>query len=175
MSDEFIDYGQLIDDAMHIIVKKALERVCREGLPGKHHFFISFLTNYPGVSLSKALKDKYPDEMTIVIQHQFEDLTITDKGFSVVLSFDNVKERIAIPFDSLLAFADPSVKFGLQFRHMDEFDEEFGDLDIDEVNEIIKEELAELDLGSEESPKVTSKKPKKNNDNVVDMDSFRKK
>ncbi len=172
MNDDFIDYGQLIDDAMHIIVKKALERVCKEGLPGKHHFFISFITGHPGVSISKALQNKYPDEMTIVLQHQFDDLVVTDRGFSVALSFDHVKEKIDVPFEALVAFADPSVKFGLQFRPMDEYDdaepEESGDFLVpgeDEITEKI----------SSESKTKGGKKAKSKKTNVVDINTFRKK
>lgn len=180
MNNDFIDYGQLIDEAMHIIVKKALQRVSVEGLPGKHHFFISFLTGHPGVSISEALIQKYPDEMTIVIQHQFEDLKINDKGFSVVLSFDNVKEKIAVPFDALVAFADPSVKFGLQFRHMDEYDEdEFagaGDFSVPGEEEFLEDLLSEDD-GTDNSKKAPKGKAakKKGKTNVVSIDSFRKK
>jgi hypothetical protein len=169
MNDDFIDYGKLIDDAMHVIVKKALERVSKEGLPGKHHFFISFLTGYPGVILSDTLKKRYPEEMTIVLQHQFEDLKVTDKRFDVVLSFDNVKENIGAPFEALVAFADPSVKFGLQFRHMDEFDED----ELAEIKEFTEEsEIIEKPLEKKET-KGKKKGPKENN--VVDIDAFRKK
>jgi hypothetical protein len=176
MSDDFIDYGKLIDDAMHIIVKKALERVSKEGLPGKHHFFISFLTSYPGVVLSENLKKKYPDEMTIVLQHQFEDLKITDKRFDVVLSFDNVKENIGAPFDALVAFADPSVKFGLQFRHVDEFDE----LDEEELEQIkefagLDDDLPQSKDSKDSKGKKKGEKSSKKSTNVVDIDAFRKK
>jgi hypothetical protein len=115
-----IDYSVLVDDAMHLIVKKSLEIFAKGNLDGDHHFFISFITKYPGVTISEKLHNKYPYEMTIVLQYQFEDLFINDKGFSVCLSFDNQKEKIVIPFAALTAFADPSVKFGLQFRHIDE-------------------------------------------------------
>ena len=176
MSDDFIDYGKLIDDAMHVIVRKALQRVSKEGLPGKHHFFISFLTNYPGVVISDELKKKYPDEMTIVLQHQFEDLKVTDKRFDVVLSFDNVKESIGAPFDALLAFADPSVKFGLQFRQMeDAYDEDIAELE--EMTEVLEKEFID-DLESEKKDsksKKKSDKSKKKSANVVDIDAFRKK
>ena len=115
-----IDYSVLVDDAMHFIVKKSLEIFAKNNLDGDHHFFISFITKYPGVSISEKLHNKYPYEMTIVLQYQFEDLFINDNGFSVSLSFDNQQEKIVIPFAALTAFADPSVKFGLQFRHIDE-------------------------------------------------------
>jgi hypothetical protein len=165
MSDIHIDYGDLIDDAMHAIVKKVLERVVKEGLPGNHHFFISFLTQYPGADVSEALLEKYPEEMTIVIQHQFDDLTVDEEKFSVVLSFDNVKERIVIPFDALTAFADPSVKFGLQFRpHEDET--------MDERIQLLEQE--EEAKQAKTSTKSSAKKPTKKSDNVVSMDTFRK-
>lgn len=178
MTDDFIDYGLLIDDAMHVIVKKALERVHKEGLPGKHHFFISFITSHPGVSISSALQNKYPEEMTIVLQHQFENLVVTDKGFSVVLSFDHVKEKIDVPFDALVAFADPSVKFGLQFRPWDEFeDTDPEDLDDDEFavpgSEDAINKLGNDDKKSPDKPKGSKGKGKKTN--VIDINSFRKK
>lgn len=176
MSTNFIDYGKLIDDAMHVIVRQALGYVKNGSLPGKHHFFISFLTSYPGVKISDSLKARYPDEMTIVIQHQFEDLKVTEKNFSVVLSFDNVKENIVIPFDSLVAFADPSVKFGLQFSHAN-----------DRANEDeVENSTAKAPTGNSEEEKKSTKAGKKGkgksekgpdskNNNVVDIEAFRKK
>lgn len=113
---ETIDYPGLIDSAMRSVVREALVHVDRFGLPGEHHFFISFQTNFPGVSISPQLKARYPEEITIVIQHQFWDLKITDKQFSIMLSFNNIPEKLVVPFDALTAFADPSIKFGLQFH-----------------------------------------------------------
>ncbi len=120
MSKSFIDYSVLVDDAMHFIVKKSLQLFAKNDEHGDHHFFISFVTKYPGVSISEKLHHKYPYEMTIVLQYQFEDLVVNDDSFSVCLSFDNKKEKIVIPFAALTAFADPSVKFGLQFRHVED-------------------------------------------------------
>lgn len=120
MKKNIIDYSDLVDDAMHFIVKRSLEIFAKNNLDGDHHFFISFITKYPGVSISEKLHNKYPYEMTIVLQYQFENLLINDDGFSVCLSFDNQQEKIVVPFSALTAFADPSVKFGLQFRHVDE-------------------------------------------------------
>lgn len=182
MSEEFIDYGQLIDDAMHIIVQKALVRVEKEGLPGSHHFFISFLTEYPGVEISPALRKKYPEEMTIVLQYQFDGLTVTEKGFSVSLSFDNVKEKVVVPFTALTAFADPSVKFGLQFRHVD-LEDELTDEELEalgELEELSPPEPATGQNNVSESKKSATKKTKKkkaseDDDNIVSLDSFRKK
>jgi uncharacterized protein len=97
-------------------MREALPRAAREGLPGEHHFFISFRTRAPGVAIPKYLLAKYPDEMTVVLQHQFRALEIGDDSFSVNLSFQSRSERLTIPFAAVIAFADPSVNFGLQFE-----------------------------------------------------------
>lgn len=119
MTDHTIDYAAFIDAAMRNVVRVSLRQVEQTGLPGEHHFFISFRTDYPGVSLSEALRARYPEEMTIVVQHQFQGLKVEDERFSIVLSFNNIPEKLVIPFAALTAFADPSVKFGLQF-HVEE-------------------------------------------------------
>ena len=111
-----IDYPHLIDTAMRNVVREALIHVNQFGLPGDHHFFISFQTNFPGVSISPQLKSRYPEEITIVVQHQFWDLKIARDHFSIMLSFNNIPEKLVVPFDALTAFADPSIKFGLQFH-----------------------------------------------------------
>ena len=116
MTQETIDYPGMIDTAMRHVVSDALKHVDKFGLPGDHHFFISFQTNYPGVSISPQLKARYPEEITIVVQHQYWDLKITDTQFSIMLSFNNIPEKLVVPFDALTAFADPSIKFGLQFH-----------------------------------------------------------
>lgn len=116
MTHDTIDYPGMIDSAMRGVVREALVHIDKFGLPGEHHFFISFQTTYPGVSISPQLKARYPEEITIVVQHQFWDLKITDKQFSIMLSFNNIPEKLVVPFDALTAFADPSIKFGLQFH-----------------------------------------------------------
>lgn len=151
-----IDYAELIDEAMHYVVRKVLVDISENGLPGDHHFFITFRTQAEGVMISDELRKKYPEEMTIVIQHQYYDLEIDDEAFSIVLSFDHVKQNLTIPFDSLISFVDPSVRFGLQFNVM-------------------------LEEGEEEEGKVKAKaEPLKDAEgkvisNVVTLDSFRKK
>ncbi|MCD6035996.1 MAG: hypothetical protein K0R63_1737 [Rickettsiales bacterium] len=170
MQDDFINYGELIDDAMHIIVKRALEIVREQGLPGDHHFFISFLTHYPGVQMSRSLKDKYPEEMTIVLQYQFENLIVTDEGFGITLSFDNIKERLEVPFAALTAFADPSVKFGLQFRHIEEDEAEGEEIPVAEVRDFVSPDAGAV-VGSQAH---TGKKPSAG-DNIIALDAFRKK
>ena len=174
MDDDFIDYGELIDDAMHIIVRKALQITAERSLQGDHHFFISFITQFPGVALSEKLRAKYPDEMTIVLQYQFEDLDVSDDKFSVTLSFGGIKERLTIPFASLTAFADPSVKFGLQFRSLD--DSSFED-ELDETTAEVKEFISPEDnsSGKESKKGKGDKKKGDGNSNVVTLDSFRKK
>jgi hypothetical protein len=116
MIHDTIDYPSMIDAAMRSVVRDALFHIQRHGLPGEHHFFISFQTQYPGVVMSPQLRARYPEEITIVVQHQFWDLTITDAQFSIMLSFNNIPEKLVVPFDALTAFADPSIKFGLQFH-----------------------------------------------------------
>jgi hypothetical protein len=118
MSDihTLLDYPSMIDTAMRGVVRDALRQIGRDGLPGEHHFFISFQTQFPGVAMSPQLRARYPEEITIVVQHQFWDLVVTEKQFSIMLSFNNIPEKLVVPFDALTAFADPSIKFGLQFH-----------------------------------------------------------
>jgi uncharacterized protein len=110
-----IDYVKLQQEAMRGVVRAVLQRIVKSGLPGEHHFYISFLTQAPGVILSKRLKEKYPTEMTIVLQHRFWDLIVTDERFEVKLTFDGIPERLVVPFAALKVFIDPSVRYGLQF------------------------------------------------------------
>ncbi len=110
-----IDYEALQQDAMRGVVRAVLQQTIKNGLPGEHHFYISFLTQGPGVNLSKRLREKYPHEMTIVLQHRFWDLIVTDERFEVKLTFDGIPERLVIPFAAIKVFIDPSVRFGLQF------------------------------------------------------------
>lgn len=114
-----IDYESLAQDAMRGVVRAVLARTAKSGLPGDHHFYISFDTQAPGVGLSKRLRDKYPEEMTIVLQHRFWDLTVTEDRFEVKLTFDGIPERLVVPFAALKIFFDPSVRYGLQFEAPD--------------------------------------------------------
>jgi hypothetical protein len=114
-----IDYEALAQDAMRGVVRTVLMRTAKSGLPGDHHFYISFDTQAPGVSLSKRLKEKYPDEMTIVLQHRFWDLAVSEERFEVKLTFDGIPERIVVPFSAVKVFFDPSVRYGLQFEAPD--------------------------------------------------------
>jgi hypothetical protein len=116
MAEDLIRYDILAQDALRGVVRKVLSEVARTGLPGEHHFFISFATQAPGVRVSSRLLAQYPDEMTIVLQHQYWDLTVTEHAFEVGLSFNNVPERLLVPFTAVKGFVDPSVQFGLQFE-----------------------------------------------------------
>ena len=114
-----IDYEALAQDAMRGVIRTVLTRITKSGLPGDHHFYISFDTQVPGVILSKRLKEKYPEEMTIVLQHRFWDLAVSDERFEVKLTFDGIPERLIVPFAALKVFFDPSVRYGLQFEAPD--------------------------------------------------------
>lgn len=114
-----IDYESLAQDAMRGVVRTVLARTAKNGLPGDHHFYISFDTQAPGVGLSKRLKEKYPEEMTIVLQHRFWDLAVSEERFEVKLTFDGIPERLVVPFAALKVFFDPSVRYGLQFEAPD--------------------------------------------------------
>ena len=116
MSNDLIRYDLLVQDALRGAVRKVLSEVAKEGLPGEHHFYITFRTHAPGVRLSTAMREQYPDVMTIILQHQFWDLSVTEHNFEVGLSFRNVPERLLVPFDAVTEFYDPSVQFGLKFE-----------------------------------------------------------
>jgi hypothetical protein len=115
MAEDEIRYDLLTQDALRGVVRQVLSRVQRDGLPGEHHLYIAFDTGADGVSVSKRLKEQYPEEITIVLQYQFWDLQVTNERFEVKLSFSNVPERLVVPFSAVKAFYDPSAQFGLQF------------------------------------------------------------
>jgi hypothetical protein len=122
-----IDYGNLMHRAMRGLIQTVLKDVAANGLPGAHHFFITFDTNVAGVKIADWLHARYPEEMTVVIQHWFENLIVTDDGFSVTLNFGNNPEPLVIPFDAVRTFVDPSVEFGLRFETHEEEDEDEED------------------------------------------------
>jgi uncharacterized protein len=116
LAEDLYDYAAMVETALRGVVREALGRVARNGLRGDHHFYLTFRTAAPGVQLPDYLREKFPDEMTIVLQHQFWQLTVEEAAFSVGLSFQSKVERLTIPFAALTGFADPSVQFGLQFQ-----------------------------------------------------------
>lgn len=111
-----IDYGNLMHRALRGVISEVLADVARKGLPGAHHFFITFAMKYPGVKVADWMRERYPDEMTIVLQNWFADLKVGPDGFGVTLNFSEVPEPMFIPFDAIRTFADPSVEFGLKFE-----------------------------------------------------------
>ena len=115
-----IDYGNLMHEAMRGLIRRVLADVAANGLPGAHHFFITFDTRHPGVKLVGWLAERYPNDMTIVLQHWFEDLEVDDDGFAVTLNFGDSPERLRVPFDAIRTFVDPSVEFGLRFEATDD-------------------------------------------------------
>ncbi|MBM1222305.1 hypothetical protein JQU17_18180 [Ponticoccus sp. SC2-23] len=149
-----IDYGNLMHRAMRGLIQQVLGDVSRDGLPGEHHFFITFDTMHPDVEIADWLSDRYPDEMTIVLQHWFDRLIVTDEGFSVTLNFGDQPEALYIPYDAIRTFVDPSVEFGLRFESQDE----------DEAEEAPMSELVEPE----------DEAPEKKDADVVSLDSFRK-
>ena len=123
MPTDLIRYDLLVQEALKGVVRRILTDATRDGLPGEHHFYISFRTEHPGVRLSQRLRERYPQDMTIVLQHQYDNLTVAETSFEVGLSFSGVAERLRVPFDSLTGFFDPSVQFGLKFETSDATEE----------------------------------------------------
>ncbi|MFQ0812910.1 hypothetical protein AVM02_11635 [Brucella anthropi] len=115
MVQDLIRYDILAQEALRGVIRKVLAEVAKAGLPGNHHFFITFLTGAPGVRISSRLKEKYPEQMTIVLQHQFWDMHVTDQLFEVGLSFGDIPEKLTVPFSAVRGFYDPSVNFELEF------------------------------------------------------------
>ena len=151
-------YDHMVERALRGVVKTALDEVVEYGLTDEHHFYITFHTKHKGVEIPDYLRERYPNEMTIVLQHQFYDLDVDDKHFSVMLSFNNVPERLSVPLDAVTIFADPSVNFALQFQPLSDLDE---DIDSDD-----EEKEDKLDLGVNGSGETGQ---------VISLDSFRNK
>ena len=158
-----IDYSNMMHDAMRGLIQRLLQEIASTGkLPGEHHFFITFDTMHPEVEIADWLADRYPDEMTIVVQHWFDNLKVTDSGFSITLNFGDHPEPLYIPFMALRTFVDPSVEFGLRFEQSDE--EEISD------SNAKTQPIAEAPMHENAEP---SDKPKTKGQ-VVSLDSFRK-
>jgi uncharacterized protein len=163
MAKDLMRYDQLAQNALRGVVREALRRVERSGLPGDHHFYIAFTTRHPGVSISEKLLQRYPREMTIVVQHQYSDLIITEERFEVVLFFDQVPERLVVPFAAIKGFLDPAVQFGLQFEVMQA---ETG---------LGEDAVTENSVEAKTETKDADKPESANEDKVVSLDAFRKK
>jgi len=163
MSEQAFKYDMMVEEALRGVVRKALRQAAAHGLPGNHHFYITFKTRHPEVDVPVYLTEKYPDEMTIVLQYQFWDLEVREDNFEVMLSFNDKRERLFIPFSALTGFADPSVKFGLQFQSSGQ---EFEGLQTDDFGPQVEVEEPESENDGE-APKGSGE--------VVSLDQFRKK
>jgi hypothetical protein len=130
-----IDYGNLMHRAMRGLIQQVLSDVAEHGLPGNHHFFITFDTMHPDVEIADWLSDRYPNEMTVVMQHWFDHLEVTDEGFSVTLNFGDQPEPLYIPYDAIKTFVDPSVEFGLRFETQSVDDEDDDEPDPEPTRE----------------------------------------
>lgn len=190
MTVSSLSYERMVEDALRGVLRQALRITEAQGLPGSHHFYITFDTTHPGVRIPESLRALHPNEMTIVLQHQFWDLKVGDEGFEITLSFSGVSQRLKIPFAAVTAFADPHAKFGLQF-HV-EFEEKTG---ADEDAEAIAREekqstagvapLAAKDVKPKDAKLKDAAKPTIVHSapaadapagaNVVTLDTFRKK
>ena len=162
-----LDYGNIMNRAMRGFIKEVLQRVAVNGLPGEHHFFITLDTTHPDIEIADWLVTRYPEEITIVMQHWFENLVVQEDGFSVTLSFGDEPEPLYIPYASIITFVDPSVEFGVRFEKNEEEDAD-EDLDPQETPE---RPLEVLGLNEPELKKPNSDTQKAD---VVSLDSFRK-
>ncbi|WP_308916934.1 SspB family protein [Jannaschia sp. LMIT008] len=158
-----IDYGRMMHDAMRQLIARVLRGVAQDGLPGDHHFFVTFDTTHPDVGIADWLRERYPEEMTVVLQHWFDALEVRDDGFSVTLNFGDTPEPLSIPWDSLRTFVDPSVEFGLRFEAQEE---DAADDDHDPEAEVLP--------ASVPAPAPVAKDPPKGDAEVVQLDKFRK-
>ncbi len=178
MSEELLRYDLMVENALRTVVRQALEVTAEHGLHGEHHFYLTFRTDLPGVEISPALQQRYPREMTIVLQHRFWDLIVGEDQFSVVLTFNEVPETLVVPYAAVAAFADPSVRFGLQFASTSLEDEDDGE---EESAEGVPGEGEAEDLPGGAPP--DGKKPagddaeagRQDGENVVTLDRFRNK
>ncbi len=168
MPEDLMRYDQLAQNALRGVVRDALRRVEKSGLPGDHHFYIAFNTKFPGVDIGERMAQRYPREMTIVIQHQYENLIVRDDRFEVELSFDNISEKLVIPFNAVKGFLDPAVQFGLQFEVVNV--ESGADVEnktakpiVPKLKTVESETQVPQDDADKEAPKVVS------------LDAFRKK
>ena len=155
-----IDYGNLMHRAMRGLIQQVLTDVQKGGLPGEHHFFVTFDTMHPDVEIADWLSDRYPGEMTVVIQHWFDNLEVTDEGFTITLNFGDNPETLYIPYDAIKTFVDPSVEFGLRFETQDEE----GDATVVDIDEAPMDEMVEPE-DHDDTPKEAE---------IVSLDQFRK-
>ena len=184
-----LSYERMVEDALRGVLRHALEITQKQGLPGSHHFYVTFDTTHQDVRMADSLRTMHPSEMTIVLQHQYWDLGVEEESFDITLSFSGVSQRLHVPFAAVTAFADPHAKFGLQFHvefeedddsDIDEDGDEFDENDDFEMppldNAIVTQRLkadrrAKNDVGENAEPDVAEEETNK----VVTLDAFRKK
>lgn len=164
MPEDTLRYDKMVEDALRGVVRDALVITARDGLMGDHHFYITFRTRFPGVRIADYVLARHPEEMTIVLQHQFWGLDVGDDIFEVTLSFSGVSERLVIPFAAVTGFADPSAKFGLQFQV-----EEGGEIAVEDEDED-NDDLSAPAAAEQARPDIPAEGAK-----VVALDAFRKK
>lgn len=174
MPEPQIDYGRLVERALRRVVYDALSAVAQHGLPGQHQLYLTFRTAHPGVVIADALRARYPAEMTIVLQHEFWELEVRPESFAVTLSFNDVPQRLEVPFDAIIVFADPSVEFGLQFTLPDDQAEEPAGAPA-EVTSLERAARAGSPAPSKTPAKPASKPDPGDGAEVVALDRFRKK
>ena len=174
-SDSILRYDKMVEDALRQVVRESLKYVSEKGLPGSHHFYITFRTEFPGVQIPGYLRQRYPGEMTIVLEHQFWDLDVTEAGFSVKLSFSEKIETLSLPFAAVTAFADPSVRFGLQFESGEEVAQEGNEAG----PQMKRPEIPRLEPSAAQDQGEPARSPDKggsgDEDKVVTLDRFRNK
>ena len=156
-------YDQMVEQALKSVMRDSIAEVAEKGFLGDQHFYISFRTNYPGVMIADVLRAQYQDQMTVVLQHQFYNLDVTDDHFEVTLSFNKKLERLSIPFDAIVSFADPSVGFGLQFSSA--------------LNGVVAADDNEASdgLDPDDDPEGDDPAPPEGPGEVISLDAFRKK
>ena len=188
-----LSYERMVEDALRGVLRQALKITEAQGLPGAHHFYVTFDTTHPGVQMADTLRALHPSEMTIVVQHQYWDLVVDDKHFEIALSFSGINQHLSIPFEAVTAFADPHAKFGLQFHvefeEIDENDEDFDDdtagpsldgpvhVDSSKVSQHFKSSRKAVSSSSRgTAPEAeNTDESDDDSDNVVTLDAFRKK
>ena len=168
-----LDYSQLVERALRRVVHDALEVVALQGLPGRHHLYVTFRTDHPGVVLDDGLRARYPAEMTVVLQHEFWGLEVAPDRFGVTLSFGGQPQRVEVPFAAIRVFADPSVEFGLQFTVRGGAGEETGAGAGDEKQSVPPASVAKLPAASAATPPAEPSEAE--GAEVVTLDRFRKK
>jgi len=169
MAVDLMRYDLLVQDALRGVVRKVLGDMARDGLVGEHHFYITFRTHARGVRLSARMRELYPDEMTIILQHQFWDLSVFDQAFEVGLSFKNVPEMLHIPFDAITRFSDPAAGFDLEFK----LDVETSETSANDAGS--PAEAASADAAKPKDAEAPRAAGDNAGDKIVSIDAFRKK